>query len=183
MEKGMQKQNGRADVQELAKALDDEYFDRQRIANLAGTTLENMLDFMTLRYLSRMPRKPGNDFTLSELLDGISTKKLIANLKIEHIGEDEAGNKIVTKEVLLKPLIDELKELKAVRNQVGAHYNFDGSLVSDQDVETFARLTLTLAELLVCPQKGDFPMRDKSGSYLETVSGAVRLYPLREPAN
>jgi hypothetical protein len=183
LSKGMQKQNGRADIQELKKALADDYFDRQRVANLAGTTLENMLDFMTLRYSSRMPRKPGSDFTLSELLDGISTKKLISNLKIQHIEVDGDGNKTVAKEVFLKSLIDDLKELKAVRNQVGAHFNFDGSLVSDHDVETFARQTLAMAELLVCPQKGDFPTRDKSGSYFETVSGAVRLYPLKEPAN
>jgi ABC-type Mn2+/Zn2+ transport system ATPase subunit len=183
MMKGMQKQNGRADVQELTKALADPYFDRQRVANLAGTTLENMLDFLTLRYSSRMPRKPGNDFTLSELLDGVSSKKLISNLKIQHIQVDAVGNKTVIKEELLKPLVDELKELKAVRNQVGAHFNFDGSLVSDDDVETFARQTLVLAELMVCPQKGDFPTRDKSGSYFESMSGAVRLYPLREPAN
>jgi hypothetical protein len=183
LDKGMQKQNGRSDVQELDRALSDEHCDRQRLANLAGTILENILDVLTLKYSSRLPRKPGNDYTLSELLDGISSKKLIPHLKVQHVRVDNSGIITVVKEEMLKPLIDELKALKAVRNQVGAHYNADGSLVNDDDIKDFAKKTLKLANLLICPDKGDLPTRDRSGSYFETISGVVRLYPLREPAN
>ena len=42
-------------------------------------------------------------------------------------------------------VIDKLKQLKAVRNQVVAHFNFDGQLVSDDDVIEFGTATVEFA--------------------------------------
>jgi hypothetical protein len=86
-----------------------------------------------------------------------------------------------TDEIVLKPIIDNIKNLKAVRNQVGAHFTYDGALVSDNDIEDFAKTTIQLAELLICPVDGNLPDRNKSGSFWEAKSGAIRLFPLVEP--
>ncbi len=132
-----------------------------------------------------MPRKVKNDYALRELLDSFSAR-LQKVLKVQHLEKDTTTGKIIEgkylKEVEIKPIIDRIKQLAAVRNQVGAHYNFDGSLVNDKDVIEFAELTLELAETISCPDTGAFPDRDKSGSYFETKSGIVRLNPLREPS-
>lgn len=183
LENGIRIQTGKIDVEELRIALEADNFERQRIANLAGTMLENVLDFLSVRFQCKLPRKPRNDYQLKELLDCISSK-LQKFLRVQHLAKDEKGNYIddsFTKQQDLKPLIDNLKQLSAVRNQVGAHFNFDGSLVSDKDVEEFGTLTLEFAELLVCPECGSFPDRNKSGSYHETRTGSIRLHPLVEP--
>lgn len=186
IEKGIRLQNGKNAISELREVINADYFDRQKIASLSGTTLENILDFLTVLYQCRLPRKAKNDYALRELLDSFSAK-LQKVLKVQHLEKDTTTGKIVEgkylKEVEIKPIIDRIKELSAVRNQVGAHYNFDGSLVNDKDVTEFAELTLELAETISCPDTGAFPDRDKSGSYFESKSGVVRLNPLREPSN
>jgi ABC-type transport system involved in cytochrome c biogenesis ATPase subunit len=186
IEKGIRLQNGKNAISELREVINADYFDRQKIASLSGTTLENLLDFLTVLYQCRLPRKAKNDYALRELLDSFSAK-LQKVLKVQHLEKDTTTGKIIEgkylKEVEIKPIIDRIKELSAVRNQVGAHYNFDGSLVNDKDVTEFAELTLELAETMSCPDTGAFPDRDKSGSYFETKSGVVRLNPLREPSN
>jgi len=174
--------NGRIALDELKQMLTDEScFHRENIAAASGRILENLLDFVTLRFGCRVARKLKNDYQLSELLDGLS-KNLLRNFKVEHLEKDAAGKYTsVTKKADLKPVIDKLKALKAVRNQVGAHFNFDGSLVSDGDVEDFGNATLELAELLICPECGALPDRNTSGYYWETKTGSIKLFPLKEP--
>ena len=74
-----------------------------------------------------------------------------------------------------------MKTLTAIRNQVGAHYNFDGALVNDADVLLFGNATVEFAELLICPDCGALPDRKPSGSYWETRTSSIRLYPLMQP--
>ncbi|MBG6236299.1 hypothetical protein IWX76_002880 [Pedobacter sp. CAN_A7] len=184
IENGIRTQNGKIDLEELRKALDSPEFDRQRISSLAGTVLENVLDFISVKYACKVPRKSKSEYVLRELLDCISSK-LQKVLKVQHFKKDELGAydySAFVKEQELKPLLDALKQLSAVRNQVGAHYNFDGSLVSDRDVEAFGELVYEFTHNLVCPEKGNFPDRNKSGSYLETIEGSIRLFPLTEPS-
>ncbi len=183
LETGIRLQNSKIDIQELRNALDDSYYDRQRISNLAGTILENTLDFLSVKFQCRLARKVRQDYVLKELLDCISSK-LLKVLKVQHLGKDSAGvyQIIDTKEFEIKPIIETLKQLSAIRNQVGAHYNFDGSLVSDTDVSEFGEKVYEFAKLLICPDTGSFPDRNKSGSYHETRTGSIRLYPLVEPA-
>jgi wobble nucleotide-excising tRNase len=185
LEGGIRVQNGKVACDELRAALaDTSYFDRQKITSSAGIILENVLDFLSLLYGCKLQRKPKNDYQLRELLDSIS-KKLIGALKVQHFGKDTTTGKYietsVTIETELKDVLEKIKELAIVRNWVGAHFNYDGSLVSDKDVEYFGKLTLELADLLTCPENGQFPDKDKSGSYWETKAGSIRLHPLKEP--
>ncbi len=180
---GIKFQNGKIDIEELNKAITSEDFDRQRIANIAGTVLENVLDFLSIKYQCKLARKHRNEFVLRELLDCLSLK-LQKMLKVQRLVKNDKGiyeETVGSTEQELKPLIDELKQLSTIRNQVGAHFNFDGSLVSDQDVELFGQKVYEFAELLICPDLGNFPDRNKSGSYHETRSGAIRLFPFAEP--
>ena len=180
---GIRLQNSKIDIQELRTSLDSSYFDRQRISNLAGTILENLLDFVSIKYQCKLSRKVRQDYVLSELLNCLSSK-LLKVMKVQHLVKNALGaydDSLSIKEVELKPIIDVLKQLSAIRNQVGSHYNFDGSLVSDQDVEEFGSQVYDFALLLICPENGCFPDRNKSGSYHETKTGSIRLFPLVEP--
>jgi predicted ATPase len=181
-ENGIRVFNGKIALDELKNLLADEAdFHRENISGASGRILENILDFLTLNFSSKLPRKAKNDYQLSELLDGLS-KELLKVLKVEHFTKDKAGNYItMLKQVDLKPTVDKLKQLKAIRNQVGAHYNFDGSFVGDSDVEEFGKTTIEFADLLICPESGALPDKNKSGSYWETKSGSIKLYPLFDP--
>ena len=180
-ENGIRIYNGKVALDELKEMLTDSAaFHRENISGTSGRILENILDFVTIKFASRVPRKPRNDYQLSELLDSLS-KELLKVFKVEHLSKAEDGQYTVQRQIELKSIIDKLKQLKAVRNQVGAHYNFDGSLVSDSDVEEFGKTTLELAEALICSECGSLPDRNKSGSYWETKTGSIRLYPLSEP--
>lgn len=185
LENGIRIQNGKNAIDELRIALDDSTpFDRQQIVSKAGIILENACDFLSIQFKSRVPRKPRNDYQLRELLDSFSSK-LLSVLKVEHLGKNMTTGKydglLITKSIALKELLDKIKNLAIVRNWVGAHYNPDGSTVSDTDVEQFGKLTLEFSELLICPDTGSFPNKNKSGSYWETKNGSIRLYPLQEP--
>lgn len=182
IQKGIRVLNGRIALDELKEMLNDEgSFHRENIAAASGRILENLLDFITFRFACRIARRPKNDYHLSELLDGLS-KDLLKHLKVEHLEKDITGKYTsVVRQVELKPIIDRLKALKAIRNQVGAHFSFDGASVNDGDIEDFGNATVELAELLICPECGALPDRNKSGSYWETKTGSIRLYPLMEP--
>jgi recombinational DNA repair ATPase RecF len=160
-----------------------ENFHRENLAGASGRFLEALLDFLTYNFQCRLKRKTANDYTLSELLDGISSNllKILKVQKMELLTNGQFSTTTYSEEIILKPTIDEIKNLKAVRNQVGAHFSFDGALVGDTDIEDFAKATIKLAELLICPVSGSLPDRNKSGSYWETKAGSVRLYPLIEP--
>jgi hypothetical protein len=181
---GVRVQNGKLAIDELRNALaDSAHFDRQAITSKSGIILENILDYLSVLFQCRVPRKPKNDYQLRELLDCISSK-LMNLLKVEHLGKNTLGKydgSVISKAVDLKALLNNIKRLAIVRNWVGAHFNYDGSTVSDADVEQFGKLTLELSELITCPDSGNFPDCNKSGSYWETKNGSIRLYPLQEP--
>ncbi len=184
MERGITVAKPQLVLEEIKFYLDaPENFHRENLSGATGRFLEAILDFLTFNFQCRLKRKPGNDYTLSELLDCLS-KDLLKVLKVQKMELLAGGNFCntnFTDEVALKPVIDNIKNLKAIRNQVGAHFTFDGALVSDTDIEDFARATVQLAELLICPANGNLPDRNKSGSYWETKSGSIRLFPLIEP--
>lgn len=119
-------------------------------------------------------------YALAELVNSFP-KDLLPSLKIEQL-DGPPGALIVTTTTELKPIFDRIKQLSAVRNQVGCHYNFDASLVSDKDVQEFASTALELGKLLVCPDSGDFPIDNRSGSYWESRKRKVRLHPLTAPS-
>lgn len=181
-ENGIRVKNGKIALDELREMLSDEdKFHRENISTAAGRTLENILDYLTYLFSSKLPRKPKNDYQLHELLTGLSSQ-LVKLLRVEHLGKNEEGKYTnVLANTKLQDIIDKLKQLKAVRNQVGAHFNFDGSLVSDDDVTDFGNATVEFAKLIICPETGTMPDRKLSGSYWETRTGSIRLYPLIDP--
>lgn len=159
-----------------------ENFHRENLAGVSGRFLEAILDFLSYNFQCKLKRKAANDYTLSELLDCLS-KDLLKDLRIQKMellpdGKYSSTNFI--EEEYLKPIIDKIKNLKAVRNQVGAHYTFDGALVGDNDIEDFAKATIELTELLICPVNGNLPDRNR-GTHWETKIGSIRLLPLVEP--
>jgi hypothetical protein len=159
-----------------------ENFHRENLASTSGRFQESLLDFLTYNFQSKLKRKPGSDYTLSELLDSLS-KDLLKELRVQKMKKLPDGSfsqSEIQEEIYLKPVIDEMKSLKFVRNQVGAHFNFDGALVSDKDIEDFANATIRFTELLICPVNGNLPERNR-GTHWETKSGAIRLLPLVEP--
>lgn len=186
IQRGIRSQNGRNDLDQLRAALAPAaHFDRQRIANLAGTMLENMLEHLALRYQRPLPYRSRREYALRELLDCFPAK-LTAVLRVERFARDPVTNKpdfsAPVSEYAVNDSLAALKPLAFIRNQVGAHFNVDGSQVSDREVTEFGAAVLILAENLLCPETGAFPDRDKSGSWLETRSGLVRLHPLQAPA-
>lgn len=179
IENGIKVYNGKLILEELRTLVNSpDDFHRENIASTSGRMLENILDYLTIKFQSKLARKTKNDYTLSELINGLSSS-LLNVLRVEHISRDNDGNyTIIDKSVNLKPTIEKLKGLAAVRNQVGAHYNFDGSFVSDEDIMEFGSITIEFAELLICPTSGNLPTNNSSGSYWRSSLGTVRLYPI-----
>lgn len=147
-------------VVELSDAIKGMPFDRQVAASKAGILLEAILDYLALQYRCRVPRTPDNSYTLSELLD--STATLFKKLEIERPLLDGAG-------LLVSPLqyeksgvtaiLANLRSCTFVRNQVGAHYNVSGSVISDSDVADFSSLAVQLAEAISCQACGQIPSK------------------------
>lgn len=182
LENGIRVYNGKLALQELkAYVENEEDFNRENIASASGRMLENILDFLSFKYRCKLPRNPQNEYTLADLLNGFSST-LLPLLKVEHYEKDEDGNYTqLSKTVELRNIIADLKDLSAVRNQVGAHYNFNGSLVSDADVLELGKKTIEFAELLICPENGKLPSYNTSGSYWETKKKTIKLFPLATP--
>jgi len=164
-------------MRELELALlDKSYFDRQVISSKSGILLENLLDYLTDIYEYNLPKRKTLKYTLGELIDTLQPKYL-KYIKAIHTTVTNASGKEETNETehLLQPIIDDLKKLMFIRNQVGAHFNLDEN-ASDDDVMLFGKKTLRLAEILVCRQTGQLPLT-KSGDHWKSKQGTIKLYP------
>ena len=78
-------------------------------------------------------------------------------------------------------IVGELKRSTFVRNQIGAHYNIAGTVISDGDVAQFADLTVQLAEALSCPTCGQIPSKN-TGTHFQcscNLPCEVRMLPLQ----
>jgi hypothetical protein len=179
---GIRIQNVRLDLADLKAALAATPFDRQNVASKSGVFIENVLEFLARAFRCRLPLVSPPSYTLKELSDCLSAK-LLKVLKVERetIERSPAGDKIVWTETQLEPLIAKIKNLAAVRNQVGAHYNQAEADWPDATVEELAKVAIELGEVLICSDGGDLPARDNSGSYRESRSKKVRLHPFQEP--
>lgn len=165
-------------VDDLHSAVTALRLDRQMVASRAGILLEQLLDELTLRFASRLPRKHAPHYTLGELADALD-KKLLNLLKCEQF--DDAGNVVCSQE--LKPLIAACTQDTWIRNQVGAHFNPNAAGIADALVKQFGKNVLKLAETLLCPHCQQLPRKNKSGSYWECGGkcGKTHLYPLQAP--
>src|SRR5690606_40272535 len=91
---------------DLEMLSDEDKFQRENISTAAGRILENMLDYLTFLFSSKLPRKPKGDYQLHELLTGLSSQ-LVKLLKVEHLSKDEQGKySVVVNSVELQPIID-----------------------------------------------------------------------------
>lgn len=164
-------------VDELREAVHALRLDRQSVASRAGILLEQMLDDLTLRYNSRLPRKHVPRYTLGEMADGFD-KKLRSLLCVEQIDANGAISG-----TNLFPLIAAATGDSWIRNQVGAHFNPDASRIPDAMVKQFGENVLALADALLCDHCHQLPRNNKSGSYWECGRGCghIRLYPLSTP--
>lgn len=183
LEHGIRLTNGKVDLTELRELLEADDFNRRNVADLSGIILENIFDFLSVLYRCRVPRNARGEYVLRELVDCIETK-LKNKLKVQHLKMGDNGkysDALPTRDVELAPIIERIKALGIIRNWVGAHFNANADGVSDKEVRELGEATLELGELLTCPEHGNFPDRNKSGSYHETRSGSIRLHPLVMP--
>jgi recombinational DNA repair ATPase RecF len=147
---------------ELATTLEAEPFSRQAVASQAGIILENVLDNLALVYGCRLPRKPGNSYTLGELL--ISTRKLLQKAVVRRIDRDEHGHPVLPNQWSELPLTDlsqTIDGLTFIRNEIGAHFNSAGADTSDDDIRTFGEAVLAFSQRLACPTCGHMPQKEK----------------------
>lgn len=154
--------------------------DTQSICSKAGVILEYALDFITIRYECRVPRRYGSSYTIGELLSAIDKKlrdALYVEIRDGQMGSTEAS---ITK-VKLKPVLDELMRIAQVRNVLGAHFKAVSFDLLDQDAISFAKHVVELVDALSHPDNG-WPTNDSSGSYWRNTGDSRRLYPLKKPS-
>lgn len=175
IDKGMFSENTSNYLTDLKNYLVDKGFDRQIAASKSGVLLESLLDHLTFSYQCKLPRRSHSPYTISDLFGGL-TKKLTNALKVEEV---IPGSK--NKEILLKPILDNLESKSWIRNVVGAHYNEIGMELTDKEVKEFGETVVKFADIMICEECFEIPNRDKSGSYFECKCKVKRLHPLKEP--
>lgn len=140
----------------------------------AGVLLEAMCDFLTVRYECDVPRKKGR-LTLGDLLPKVCEKKLVAALRVEVKGADEAYTAVKIGEKL-----KELNDMAQLRNIFGCHYADLAHHLPQKDALDFATLVHEVGAALICDKEG-WPGSDKSGSFWATRQETRRLHPLKKP--
>lgn len=178
LETGIRLYNGRVELQEFETALNnDEVFDRQAIASKSGVLLENLLDFLSDIYEYTLPKRRNLKYTLGEYLDALK-KDYLKDLRVVSVIKKqnaEKGYEEIEQETALCDIVNQIKGLAFIRNQVGAHFNLDVG-VSDSEVEKFGRKTLKFAKLLICPSTGELPL-SRELDHWKSKGGAIKLYP------
>ena len=168
------------DVEMLRRLLAASSPDPQLISAKAGVILEVALDFLTLLYQCSIPRKPGDSYSLGDLLSNID-KKLRASLRVEVLtGADAAGTSTYSNHPIA-PFLEELTRIAQVRNVMGCHFNKLSFDLHDTDAINFGQQVLGLMEVLTDVNAG-WPKNDKSGSYWATAGETRRLHPLKRPS-
>lgn len=173
--RGIRHTKAKLSVEELENYLHDDKFERNIVANKAGILLEGLIDYIALRYNCRLPRRAEPDYTLGELLISVESK-LKKALSVQKKQTD--GTFIPTP---LEPILDEIKALSWIRNEVGCHLRLDNN-TSDTEVKHFGEITISLAKSLICDGCGELPYRNKSGSYWECRCGSAQMHPHKIPS-
>lgn len=165
------------EIARLKMLLDDQNPDIQAITGKAGVILEALLDFITLKYGCSVPRRAGNAYVLSDLLDAVNGK-LMAALTSELVAVDGTGSQSITP-VPIRPILEEVKAIAQTRNVLGAHFNALAFDLYPSEGIRFARLVEQLCDALICPDHG-WPNKD-TGSYWKNGGDTRRLHPLKKP--
>jgi energy-coupling factor transporter ATP-binding protein EcfA2 len=177
---GMSRVDSLPEIDLLKSLLTKTPLDIQSICSKAGVILEYALDFLTLRYECRVPRRHGELYTLGDLLPAID-KKLRAALKVEIRDRLTDPDAAPTKIVQLGPILDELSRIAQVRNVIGAHFKSISFELLEQDAIGFASHVVQLVDALSHTDHG-WPTNDKSGSYWRNNGDSRRLHPLKKPS-
>lgn len=176
---GLRSKSTLPEIARLKKLLAEDDPDIQGITGKAGVILEEILDYLTLKYGCAVPRRHGDAYTLGDLLPNINGKLLTA-LRVEILTPvPGAAPTIVSVE--LKPILDDLRNIAQTRNVLGAHFNKISFDLYPADGIKFAKQVETLADALVCPDHG-WPGRNKSGSHWSNGGDTRRLHPLQKPS-
>jgi len=182
LSKGISNYKTRLAVDDLITSIAAAPFDRQVTASRAGILLEAVLDWLALQYRCRVARTHDGSYTLGELLDG--TESLFKKLEIHRPDLDTLGQpKNPAQYVASKVdgITGQIRSLNFLRNQVGAHFNTAGAAIPDADIQSFADLTVKLAEALSCETCGQIPGK-KMATYFQCSCSApfeVRMQPLQ----
>ncbi|NLN76871.1 MAG: AAA family ATPase [Armatimonadetes bacterium] len=175
---GVRMYNTKLQVDELKVKLASEPFARQSVAAESGILLEAVLDHVSMLYGCAVPHRRSGDFTLGELLDSVA--KLSKVLIVKRQPPKENGVQPPAVEIQIKPLYDKVSRLAFIRNQVGCHFNVDGSEIANTDVEAFGKNTLDFVNALVCPTCGSLARR-QAGDHYRCQCGGVEMRPLERP--
>lgn len=147
---------------------------RQNIASKSGILLEGVLDHIVLRYELMVPRRPLQQYELGIIFNSLAKAKK----HLKTIQNNDDGTK---KEHSIEPMIDNLSNMAFIRNQIGSHWNINGSLLSDLQVKEFAENTIALCEALTCRKCGNLAVRSKTGNYWQCQCGKLEMYPQQMP--
>jgi energy-coupling factor transporter ATP-binding protein EcfA2 len=175
LSKGIRHTKTKFSIEELQEAMAAVPFDRQIVASKAGILLEGIMDRLGRQFHCKLPLKNDPDYTLSEYTGGFNS----ALKKLLHIERTRGDGTVETVE--LGKLVEVTTEQNWVRNQVGCHFNVGGMTISDPDVIEFGKRVADFSSSCVCGSCGEFPNRDKSGSYWECKCGSTKLFPLIAP--
>lgn len=175
LERGLQLTRAKLVIEDLEAALESTPLDRHRVASLSGILLEAVLDRLTVQYRLRLPRTPDGRYTLGELID--ACRKLFGKLEVERSALGTLAAAPAAAVTAMQPFLDDAGALAFIRNQVGAHFNLDGSEIADHDVEDFGRAAVALARALACDKCDD--MADKrDGTHFRCGCNRTRMTPL-----
>lgn len=178
LSKGISHSRSVPEAERLRGLLKDSSPDHQAICAKAGVILEAVLDFLTQLYECSVPRRPGSNYTLGDLLPAIDGK-LKKALRVEHRMENGSG--VVTyAEKFLDSHITEIARIAQVRNVAGCHFNALSFDLLDSDSIAFGTEVLALTDALIDHDIG-WPRNGKSGSYWATTGETRRLHPLKKP--
>ena len=179
LDDGMRLSGATPEIKRLKSLLTDSDPDVQSICGKAGVILEELLDFLTLKYGCAVPRRAGDAYVLSDLLSAVNGK-LLAALKVETLDQSTDPASIASA-MELKPILDEISKIAQTRNIMGAHFNELSFNLYPEDGIRFAKLVEQLADALICPDHG-WPNKEKSGSYWNNGGDTRRLHPLKKPS-
>lgn len=150
---------------------------RNDIASSAGYLLDATFNFLTLNYECSVPRKPRDEFSLSDWTNNF--RKVAQKMKVQR-GEIKDGTWNPIHEIEIGPLFDPLESANVIRNSVGAHYKLIGNEYGDREIIEFGEATARFIEGISCPQCLSLPKKPMD-TYWSCECGACRTTPRRKP--
>lgn len=163
------------DLERLRLLLAEPSPDSQLVCAKAGVLLEAALEFLTIHYECKAPRRLNGLYTLGDLLPAVD-KKLRSALRVDVLPEGQSAYTTLH----LGPYLDELTRIAQARNIFGCHFNQLSFDLLDDDALRFGRQVLELMGALTDEGAG-WPRNGKSGEFWATTGETRRLHPYKKP--